>query len=321
LIERANSHFAIAPGVGSPLKGDIGFPVPIRWKSDMIPLGTPGCPIGEYGVIRISIAYFYALGGTLRPLASLKGGGSVSDSFVLLYTAQQSLEGFFNTYWFGPAIKSSYSPGQTLLGAIREITSKADFSETITDFEAYGITKALNDFETVINAELSVADAYFVSRKAGYDTYTLISSAEAVFPADLPIKVPNAIPDIREAGKCLAYEVGTAAGFHALRAMEAVLRKYWEIVTEGKPHPGQRNIGVYIQKMEKLGVGEPKVIAALKQIKDLHRNPLMHPEETLTLDDAIGIFGIVHSAMGSMLREIPVTNPIAKGFAEVLPSP
>jgi hypothetical protein len=174
---------------------------------------------------------------------------------------------------------------------------------------------------TVIVAELAVADAYFVSRKAGYDTYTLISNAEAVFPADLPIKVPNAIPDIREAGKCLAYELGTAAGLHALRAMEAVLRKYWETITGGKPHPSQRNIGLYLQKMEKLGVGNSKVIAALKQIKDLHRNPLMHPEETLNLEDAIGIFGIVRSAMGGMLKEIPSSadGPMARAFAEVLP--
>jgi hypothetical protein len=193
--------------------------------------------MGRCGVIRISIAYFYAFGGTLRPLASLKGGGTVSESFVSLYTAQQSLEGFFNTDWFGPAIKSSYAPGQTLLGAIREITSKPDFSDILTEFEAYKVTTALSQFETVIAAELGIADAYFVSRKAGYDTYTLIANAEAVFPADLPTKVPNAIPDIREAGKCLAYELGTAAGFHALRAMEAVLRKYWEVVTEGKPHP------------------------------------------------------------------------------------
>jgi hypothetical protein len=132
----------------------------------------------------------------------------------------------------------------------------------------------------------------------------------------LPVKVSNAVPDIREAGKCLAYELGTAAGFHALRAMEAVLRRYWEVVTEDKPHPGQRNIGVYIQKIEKSGVGDAKVIAVLKQIKDLHRNPLMHPEETLSLQDAIGIFGIVQSAMGAMLKEIPspVSNAIVNAF-------
>jgi hypothetical protein len=68
--------------------------------------------------------------------------------------------------------------------------------------------------ETIINAELGVADSYYVTRKAGYDTSVLISNAEVMFSKDLPQKVMLAIPDIRESGKCLAFELGTAAGFH-----------------------------------------------------------------------------------------------------------
>jgi hypothetical protein len=47
----------------------------------------------------------------------------------------------------------------------------------------------------------------------------------------------------------------------------------------------------------------------------------MHPEETLNLEEAIGIFGIVHSVMGGMLKEIPARAPIANAFLGVLQNP
>jgi len=52
------------------------------------------------------------------------------------------------------------------------------------------------------------------------------------------------------------------------------------------------------------------LLASLQQIKDLHRNPLAHPEETLTLEEAVGLFGIVQSAINAMLKEIPDPPPV-----------
>lgn len=243
------------------------------------------------------------MGAILNPLHTVKAG-PVSAHWGNLYSAQNSLEGFFANDWFWPAIKNSYDPGQRLLTAIKAVTAKNVTTDQINFIEAFQITHNLSEFDTVLKAELSNSDAYFVSGKGGYDTSTLIGNAEAIFSTGLAVLVPNAIPDIRESGKCLAYELGTAAGFHALRATEAVVRRYWEIVTQNKPHPKQRNLGNYLTKMEEFNVGDSKVISALRQIKDLHRNPLAHPEEYLTLDQAINLLGISRSAIGYMLPTI-----------------
>jgi hypothetical protein len=85
-----------------------------------------------------------------------------------------------------------------------------------------------------------------------------------------------------------------------------VLRKYHANVTGGMSPPKVRNMGVYIKSLEKLGRGDPKVIAALTQMKDLHRNPVSHPEAVLTEEEALGIFGIARSAMGPMLAVLQV---------------
>jgi len=41
----------------------------------------------------------------------------------------------------------------------------------------------------------------------------------------------------------------------------------------------------------------------------LHRNPLVHPEAILTVEEAIGIIGIARSVIGSILVVLPDVPP------------
>ena len=274
----------------------------------MAPSRLPALRVGGK-MIRISITYFYGLGAAVRQISNLQQGAEIADVWGSLWGAQTELNNLFAADWFLPAVRNAWNPGQKLVQAIAAITQQSDFSKKLEFMEVYQVTSALTEFETVLRNELAIADVYFVSRKAGFDTSILIANAEANFARELAIKVPAAIPDIREAGKCLAFELSTAAGFHVLRGTEAVVRAYWTAVSGGKPHPKQKNMGSYLKKMGEVKVGNAKVLAALQQIKDLHRNPLAHPEETLTLEEAVGLFGIAQSAVNAMVKEIPMPKP------------
>ena len=128
-----------------------------------------------------------------------------------------------------------------------------------------------------------------------------------MFPDELTTKVPDAIFDIKEAGKCMAFELPTAAGFHLHRAIEAVLHRYYDAVTDGTERPKTRNIGDYLKKMNEMNVGDSKVKSALKDLKDLHRNPLIHPEDSLeSIDDVIALLGSIHAVVVHMLKKIPL---------------
>lgn len=269
-----------------------------------------GCRVGGK-MIRISISFFYELGAVMRSVSTIRGGQKLGDIWVPLLNAQTELTNLLASGWFLPAIRSTYAPAQKLVGAIKPLTDRTDLDTEITPYEAWTVTNALSEFETTLKNELAIADAYFVTSKGAYDTTSLVTAAERIFPVDLLNKVPHAIIDIREAGKCLAFELSTASGFHALRATESVLRSYWDAIAKGKPHPEQKNIGVYLNEMAKGHLGSDEVRAVLQQIKDLHRNPLMHPEAVLTLDDAMGLMGICQSAIRAMLKEIPVTTSVA----------
>jgi hypothetical protein len=77
-----------------------------------------------------------------------------------------------------------------------------------------------------------------------------------------------------------------------------------------------RNIGVYLNALKQAGKGDAKVLAALKQMTDLHRNPLIHPEAVLTLEEALSIMGVARSAIGAMLAELPVIPPTTSTAAQ-----
>ncbi|HUX68838.1 MAG TPA: hypothetical protein VMV31_15235 [Terriglobales bacterium] len=260
-------------------------------------------------MLRIRLSFFCNLGRNLHNLS-----GVVSPPIDLrivwghLYAAQQAIEELLGTEWFSPALRTASESGQKLVAALKAVTERhVDFNseqpQMIGHPEAYAITSALNDFNTILNAEFSNSDTYYVSQKGAYDTSILIDRAERVFPGDLGPKVPAAVQEARAAGRCLAFELPSAAGFHTMRSLETVVRVYCRDIGAAVPSPDQRNLGVFINNIEaKKGANHP-VVSTLRQIKDLHRNPLIH-EVSLTLDEAIAIFGIAGSAIEAMLKEI-----------------
>ena len=263
-------------------------------------------------MIRLSLSFFYNLGAVLRPIGGLAGAAKVGQVWGPLTAAQNDLHDLLRTEWFQPAIQSSVAKGSDLMNALLAITNRTDFDSEVGHQQAFAVTNALATFETVLNSELVRADAYFVTRKGAYDSLILVTDAQKHYPSTLAAKVPGAIVDVKEAGKCLAFELCTASGFHILRATESVVRAYWSTVSKGKPHPRLRTIGSYATLMREKGYGDVKVIATLFQIKDLHRNPLIHPQATLDLEEAIALFGICQSAISTMLKVLP-NQPVSLG--------
>jgi hypothetical protein len=99
---------------------------------------------------------------------------------------------------------------------------------------------------------------------------------------------------------------------------ELVLRKYYDVITGGKPRPERRNIGAYIDAMKNHQVADPVVIGALVGLKNFHRNPVLHPDDRLeNVEQAIALHGQVVSVVFYMLGKIPenfqlVSPPAAK---------
>jgi hypothetical protein len=264
---------------------------------------------GDNLVLRIDGYYLYSVGSSIHPLAEINKNTKFGDILFPLLIADGTLEPFLQRSVF--KIKTSLATGINLLTTIRTLKESAEDSnksnEEIGVYNAYLLSKELSAFETLLAAELGLTDIYLVSKKRGYDTSDLINNGTVLFPDDLLLKVPDSKLDIEQGARCLAFELPTASGFHFHRANESVLHRYYDAVTGGKPRPAGRSIGDYLAELKKYGVGEAIVLSSLKDLKDLHRNPLIHPEHTLeNIDQAIALLGIIQSVIVHMLKVIPL---------------
>jgi hypothetical protein len=190
-------------------------------------------------------------------------------------------------------------------------------AEKIGAFLIGEIREQVRAFEYVFSAELSNASLYLVEQTGAYRTRTLIEAADAVFPKSVHDALePDAVKDIQAAGRSLAFELPTAAGFHICRAVESTLLQYFsELKIE---LPDYKNIGRYIEALEKCakekGI-DPKVLATLDQFRDLHRNPIMHPDVHLNMEEAQILFALAQSAISGIaldIIKIKSTVPVPK---------
>jgi hypothetical protein len=256
--------------------------------------------------------YLYTTGAAVHPLRALNENTTWSQAWLPLYVASGALGPFVNDSLFRP--RAGWSKATHLLGLLTEFIAEADKPETkneaIGAWNAYRITNALSEFETVLQAELGLTPLFLVTPKRGYDLWALISAGEALFPPNMAQKVPDAIADAALGMRCLAFELPTAAAFHFHRLNESVLRKYWEAILPGRPHPGNKTVSDYLRALGKSRKGSPKVKAALRDIRDLYRNPVIHPEYILkNVDEALAVFGSIHAAVVQMLDAIPLPKP------------
>jgi len=178
--------------------------------------------------------------------------------------------------------------------------------EPVAFWKVNEVQMAAKEFETVLAAECQVMDTYFVSKKGTYSTADLIERAHhQVPPAYRPGLPEFTRADLDQAGRCLAFDLPTAAAFHLLRGTEAVLRQYYERIVPGtkRAAPKMRNWGVYLKLLKEHGA-EPRVTSLLDHLKDSYRNPVLHPEENYTDERAQLLFGVCISALGMMIEEM-----------------
>jgi hypothetical protein len=261
------------------------------------------------------------MGAKIHPLADFKAGETTwQEAFFPLYVAHGAIGPLIWNSVF--KLKTCVEDGAALHQHISDLQDRSredgfDLGQTMNVFDLYPLQQALLRFESVLSAEFGQTALYVVQKKGGMDTMDLIENAAGHFPSDLMWKAPEAIPDLEQGGRCLAFELHTAAGFHFHRANEAVLRRYYDAVTGGADRPENASMGLYLAKLEELKAGEESVRAALRALVKLHRNPLSHPDHTIAnAEEAVGLMSQIRAAIGYMLPAMPlVIEPVPEGAA------
>jgi hypothetical protein len=255
---------------------------------------------------KVNLHQFYSFGSIVHPLTEIKEGDEIKQINWKLQSAKSWLE-FFCEDNMLPLVVCKTAARKV----IESVSPATEFAEDkkLDFLEAYEIRTSAREFETVFSAEIQTFATYFASQKGIYSTSDLIERTGKVFPESLRSRLPKeCIADISQAGKCIAFEVPTAAAFHIIRATESVIRLYYAYVVKKPLKPQLRNWGAYIKNLNEAGA-DPKITGFLDHIRELHRNPVLHPEEMLTSEDALVLMGAATSAIVQMMLAIPESSP------------
>ncbi len=261
-------------------------------------------------MLRVDCYDFYKLGIQIHPLVDMKDEELLKDVWFNIYTAKSSLNEFFQTF----PLRISRDPATKLYAALNTAVpddlSELDLGDdekgwkTIA-FRGFSIRQSAKNLETVLAAELNNFDTYFVSQKGSFSTPDLIERAEIMLPEGIRQHLSaNAIEDFRQAGRCLAFNLGTAASFHIARATEDVIRSYYSLILKTTPTVKMRSWGIYYKNLSKTPKASTKVLGWLNHIKDEYRNPVLHPEETVTSDAALVFVNACSSLVIMMVSEM-----------------
>lgn len=257
-------------------------------------------------MIQIDLRYIYNLKEFLGIFRNITAGKNLGEVWLDLSLAEARLRNLYDQSILRSGLRASRLHANQLVIRVNEIFDRNDnYDEVeITNDDALTIRENIDAIEQIIQAELATGFAYYVTPKAGYDTSALLFAADYIWPPSLLPTIPETADDVDALGKCISFELGTAAAFHAFRILEIVLRRYWKAITKDAA-PRNGAIGPYLNAMEKREIGDEFVIGSLRQIKDLHRNPMIHPGKNISIDEAIDTVGIVRSAVSAMLKVIP----------------
>jgi hypothetical protein len=285
---------------------------------DHIGIGIPDAgwftyPVIEGVVERINGMIVFTVGSGLMRVIALMETPPVPFARVVsaLTNAVQQLETFVNPQSTVVDLPYAMLAARQIIELWKPLLSEEAIQlraqTNLSNVEIEHARLIAQHFTSVLFAELPQADIYYISQKRAYKMSKFLAEAESVLPTTaLEYLSPRTIADVRGAGRCIAFDEHTAAGFHAVRAVESVARCYYELILDKPPTktsplgPKPKRLYDLIDELTEKAENMPNplehplsmISGDLNRIRAVYRNPIMHPEMVLNDDHAIRVFNI-----------------------------
>ncbi len=275
---------------------------------------------------RLNLNVWMFIGATLERIAILHPKMGAFDAHMQLIRAEAGCE--ITLSQEAPELDFSRDACESLLNALRihglAIEMRLKNGKGLEPPESGWLDEIRakhTKFSNLLSEELSRKDVYAVRENDVYSVSSLIENGHAIIPPSWRSDIPQqCLAELKQAGRCLAFELGTAAAFHIMRAVEVMLFEYWDVVVKRTRPPNQnRNWGVLLKDLADNG-GDRVVIAAVTHFKDLHRNPIVHPEFTPTIDEAMVLWGATPAVIITLAENTAKCSAIQKRLAEPTPA-
>jgi hypothetical protein len=194
--------------------------------------------------------------------------------------------------------------------------SAEHFEKDFSNWEYGGIPKKIESFRSVFEAESHDVDVYSVGQIAIYKTQALVANGSHVIASEYREEMSaEALKEFDDAGRCLAFDLPTACGFHALRGTELVMDEYLRSFGVTKKMKSWNDYILAFQKLRESTDANQKpsekVSAMLDRMRSLDRNPLMHPREMLDGVGANHVFSLAAITVVEMIKDMRLTSASA----------
>jgi len=195
----------------------------------------------------------------------------------------------------------------------KSIRFPEDDTPPIPSWTWYWMRQSLERFETVFREDMREAAAYIVPKHGIYSTPALVDHADETFPSDVASFIPDkAKADFKAAGRCLAFNLLTASGYHVGRAVEGMLESYYQFFCQKGPEITLNGWAAYISELDKVLQTKAypedqlseKTLKELDQMREDYRNPLAHPRVVLNESEARMVFSNGESLIIGMAGEL-----------------
>lgn len=185
------------------------------------------------------------------------------------------------------------------------------FDNKVASWQYSDISTKLDAFRTNLSTECRDVEIYSVGQVGIYKTSELVSNgARQIADEYKEYLPPMCLDEFDSAGRCLGFDLPTACGFHALRAVELAILHYLESLGVA----GTKKLKTwneYVKAIIKLSEDDeaklkpsPKVEAMVDRMRDLDRNPLMHPRDTLDTTSANMLFQLSALTVSELARDL-----------------
>lgn len=265
----------------------------------------------------------YRLAKTLSTISNFDSPHPKKDLFGPFIAATTELNRFIEESGFelGAAAHPAHELHESLVQNFNSAFHKdgeLDFDMVFGDENYYlqELKGKISQFEHVLAAEMRDAATYFASKVGIFETKDLVERAENSIPDTLRISLPKEVSDEYQfAGRALAFNLHTACGFHVLRAVEITLKEYYGFFFNKPKKTWPKNMGALLRDLQEKAESsrsrkrpDRKTLRTVDQIRDLDRNRLMHPEDTLSAPEAHILFNNAVTAICSMAAEMLITK-------------
>jgi hypothetical protein len=268
----------------------------------------------------INVQYFYGLGFAFGRIQEVAVSGEKLNSWHWSGALESAKEWATSCSKFeGDLLPKTRKAAVALLASLDEFSKLLGQDREANTEEWRLISSGIENFYKVFEQEVEDTHCFVVTPVGAYAVTALLVNASSHLSQRAQQIVDDEVKvDFNQAGTCLALDLYTACGFHAMRAVEAEARYYHKDVTgvelkdvplgkliygDPKSYP---NSGLRTQHAKEgsshddaLGL----IISLLSQINAIYRRPIMHPEMSLSAAKAKFVFDTAAIAISAMVTD------------------